>query len=213
MFVFKECHKHLKEYSIRFNFQVFESNTDPVKTPILVVDKKYIPEADAKSINEINYSVQCSMLRGHTFFNLDLQNEITGQETHFSICFCPLEYAGNNELYGRMVGFINIYKQLGFLMVTSPESLDKLNGKTGEQIANMVVNGEINNLAVLGKFDISPIETTNNIWIKILKYHSVLKDLNNFDIFHKVLIEMDNKFLKLDTRVFCKSCEAIFKEI
>jgi len=213
LFVFKECHKHLKEYSIRFNFQVFESNTDPVKTPILVVDKKYIPEADAKSINEINYSVQCSMLRGHTFFNLDLQNEITGQETHFSICFCPLEYAGNNELYGRMVGFINIYKQLGFLMVTSPESLDKLNGKTGEQIANMVVNGEINNLAVLGKFDISPIETTNNIWIKILKYHSVLKDLNNFDIFHKVLIEMDNKFLNLDTRVFCKSCEAIFKEI
>jgi hypothetical protein len=175
LFVFKECHKHLKEYSIRFNFQVFESNTDPVKTPILVVDKKYIPEADAKSINEINYSVQCSMLRGHTFFNLDLQNEITGQETHFSICFCPLEYAGNNELYGRMVGFINIYKQLGFLMVTSPESLDKLNGKTGEQIADMVVNGEINNLAVLGKFDISPIETTNNIWINILKYHSVLK--------------------------------------
>ncbi|HEX7142920.1 MAG TPA: hypothetical protein VF222_10630 [Nitrososphaeraceae archaeon] len=151
MFVFKECHKHLKEYSIRFNFQVFESNTDPVKTPILVVDKKYIPEADAKSINEINYSVQCSMLRGHTFFNLDLQNEITGQETHFSICFCPLEYAGNNELYGRMVGFINIYKQLGFLMVTSPESLDKLNGKTGEQIADMVVNGEINNLAVSWK--------------------------------------------------------------
>lgn len=115
------------------------------------------------------------MLRGHTFFNLDLQNEITGQETHFSICFCPLEFAGNNELYGRMVGFINIYKQLGFLMVTSPESLDKLNGKTGEQIADMVVNGEINNLAVLGKFDISPIETTNNIWINILKYHSVLK--------------------------------------
>ena len=213
MFVFKQCHKHLKEYSIRFNFQVFESNTDPVKTPILVVDKKYIPEADAKSINEINYSVQCSMLRGHTFFNLDLQNEITGQETHFSICFCPLEYAGNNELYGRMVGFINIYKQLGFLMVTSPESLDKLNGKTGEQIADMVVNGEINNLAVLGKFDISPIETTNNIWINILKYHPVLKALNNFDIFHKVLIEMDNKFLNLDTRVFCKSCEAIFKEI
>ena len=213
MFVFKECHKHLKEYSIRFNFQVFESNTDPVKTPILVVDKKYIPEADAKSINEINYSVQCSMLRGHTFFNLDLQNEITGQETHFSICFCPLEYAGNNELYGRMVGFINIYKQLGFLMVTSPESLDKLNGKTGEQIADMVVNGEINNLVVLGKFDISPIETTNNIWINILKDHPVLNDLKNFDIFHKVLREMDNKFLNLDTRVFCKSCEAIFKEI
>lgn len=213
MFVFKECHKHLKEYSIRFNFQVFESNTDPVKTPILVVDKKYIPEADAKSINEINYSVQCSMLRGHTFFNLDLQNEITGQETHFSICFCPLEYAGNNELYGRMVGFINIYKQLGFLMVTSPESLDKLNGKTGEQIADMVVNGEINNLAVLGKFDISPIETTKQYMDQYLKISFSIKDLNNFDIVHKVLIEMDNKFLNLDTRVFCKSCEAIFKEI
>jgi hypothetical protein len=27
------------------------------------------------------------MLRGHTFFNLDLQNEITGQETHFSNFF------------------------------------------------------------------------------------------------------------------------------
>jgi hypothetical protein len=97
------------------------------------------------------------MLRGHTFFNLNLQNEITGQETQFSICFCHLEFAENNEPYGRIVGFINIYKQLGFLMVTSPESLDKLNGKTGEQIANMVVNGEINNLVVLGKFDISPI--------------------------------------------------------
>jgi hypothetical protein len=153
------------------------------------------------------------MLRGHTFFNLNLQNEITGQETQFSICFCHLEFAENNEPYGRIVGFINIYKQLGFLMVTSPESLDKLNGKTGEQIANMVVNGEINNLAVLGKFDISPIETTNNIWINILKYYPVLNDLKNFDIFHKVLIEMDNKFLNLDTRVFCKSREAIFKEI
>ena len=52
-------------------------------------------------------------------------------------------------------------------MVTSPESLDKLNGKTGEQIANMVVNGEINNLLVFGKFDIFPSETTNNIWINI----------------------------------------------
>ena len=60
-------------------------------------------------------------------------------------------------------------------MVTSPESLDKLNEKTGEQIANMVVKGEINDWVVLGKFDISPIETTNNIWINILKYHSVLK--------------------------------------
>ena len=50
-----------------------------------------------------------------------------------------------------MVGFINIYKQLGFLIITSPESLDKLNGKTGEQIADMVVNGEINNLAVSWK--------------------------------------------------------------
>ena len=108
MFVFKECHKHLKEYSIRFNFQVFESNTDPVKTLILVVDKKYIPEAeDAKSINEINYSVQCSMLRGHTFFNLDLQNEITGQETHLSNFFCPLEFAGNNELYSRILDLSN----------------------------------------------------------------------------------------------------------
>ena len=75
MFVFKECHKHLKEYSIPFNFQVFESNTDPFKTPILVVDKNYIPDTDAKSINEINYSVQCSMLRGHTFFIFHLQNE------------------------------------------------------------------------------------------------------------------------------------------
>jgi hypothetical protein len=121
LYIFKECHKDLKEYSIPFNFQVFESNTDPVKTPILIVDKKYIPEADAKSINETNYSVQCSMLRGHSFFNLDLQNEITGQETHFSLCFCLLKFAGNNELYGRMIGFINIYKQLGFLMVTSPE--------------------------------------------------------------------------------------------
>ena len=53
-----------------------------------------------------------------------------------------------------MVGFINIYKQLDFLMVTSPESLDKLNEKTGEQIANMVVKGEINDWVVLGKFDI-----------------------------------------------------------
>ncbi|MGZ5490770.1 MAG: hypothetical protein ACXW2E_10525 [Nitrososphaeraceae archaeon] len=88
-----------------------------------------------------------------------------------------------------------------------------MNGKTGEQIANMVVNGEINNLVVLGKFDISPIETTNDIWINILKDHPVLNDLKNFDIFHKVLREMDNKFLNLDTRVFCKSCEAIFKEI
>ena len=96
---------------------------------------------------------------------------------------------------------------------TNTWTLDKLNGKTGEQIANMVVNGEINNLVVLGKFDISPIETTNNIWINILKDHPVLNDLKNFDIFHKVLREMNNKFLNLDTRVFCKSCEAIFKEI
>ena len=63
-------------------------------------------------------------LRGHIFFNLHLQNEITGQETHFSICFCPLEFAGNNELYGRMVGFINIYQKVSFLIGTSPESLD-----------------------------------------------------------------------------------------
>jgi hypothetical protein len=48
-------------------------------------------------------------------------------------------------------------------MVTSPESLDKLNEKTGEHIANMVVKREINDLVVLGKFDISPIETTNSI--------------------------------------------------
>ncbi len=112
-----------------------------------------------------------------------------------------------------MVGFINIYKQLGFLMVTSPESLDKLNEKTGEQIANMVVKGEINDLVVLEKFDISPTETTHSIWMNILKYYPVLNDLKNFDIFHKALIEMNNKFYNLYTRVFCKSCEAIFKEI
>lgn len=53
-------------------------------------------------------------------------------------------------------------------MVTSPESLDKLNEKTGEQIANMAVKGVINDLVVLGKFDISPIETTNSIWMNIL---------------------------------------------
>ena len=98
-------------------------------------------------------------------------------------------------------------------MVTSPESLDKLNEKTGEQIANMVVKGEINDLVVLGKFDIPPIETTNSIWMNILKYYTVLNDLKNFDIFHKALIEMDNKFYNLDTRVFGNSCEAIFKEI
>ena len=117
------------------------------------------------------------MLRGHAFFNLDLQNDITGQETHFSICFCPLEFAGNNELYSQMVGLINIYKQLGFLMVTDPDSLNNLSGKTGEQIANMIVNGEIHNLVILGKFDISPIETTNKIWIIMLKDHPVLNDL------------------------------------
>ena len=54
----------------------YESNTDPVKPPILVVDKKYIPEVDAKSITEINYSVQRLMLRGHTFFIIDLQIQI-----------------------------------------------------------------------------------------------------------------------------------------
>jgi hypothetical protein len=47
------------------------------------------------------------MLRGHTFFNLDLQNEITGQITHFSNFFCPLEFAGNNELYRQILDLSN----------------------------------------------------------------------------------------------------------
>jgi hypothetical protein len=70
-------------------------------------------------------------------------------------------------------------------MVTSPESLDKLNEKTGEHIANMVVKGEINDLVVLGKFDISPIETTNSIWMNILKYYPVLNDLRTLTSFIK----------------------------
>ena len=37
-----------------------------------------------------NYSVQCSMLRSHTFFNLDLRNEITGQELISVFVFVPL---------------------------------------------------------------------------------------------------------------------------
>ena len=47
------------------------------------------------------------MLRGHTFFNLDLQNERTGQETHFSNFFTPLEFAGNNELYSQILDLSN----------------------------------------------------------------------------------------------------------
>ena len=47
------------------------------------------------------------MLRCHTFFNLDLQNEITTQETHFSNFFCPLEFAGNNKLYSQILDLSN----------------------------------------------------------------------------------------------------------
>jgi hypothetical protein len=70
LFVFKECHKHLKEYSIPFNFQVFESNTDPVKTPKLVVDKKYIPEGDTKSINEILFKLMLTRMDSNSFLIL-----------------------------------------------------------------------------------------------------------------------------------------------
>lgn len=47
------------------------------------------------------------MLRDYTFFNLDLENEITGQETHFRIFFSPLEFAGNNELYSQILDLSN----------------------------------------------------------------------------------------------------------
>ena len=47
------------------------------------------------------------MLRGYTFFNLDLQNEIMGQETHSSNFFCPLEFAENNELYSQILDLSN----------------------------------------------------------------------------------------------------------
>ena len=47
------------------------------------------------------------MLRGHTFFNLNLQNEITGQELISVIFFCPLEFAGNNELYSQILDLSN----------------------------------------------------------------------------------------------------------
>ena len=46
------------------------------------------------------------MLRDYTFFNLDLQNEITGQEISL-IFFCPLEFAGNNELYSQILDLSN----------------------------------------------------------------------------------------------------------
>ena len=124
MFVFKECNKHLKEYSIPFNFQVFDSNTDPVRTPILVVDKKLYSRSRCKVYQWNQLFCSVSDVMSSYFLYSRFTEWIRGQETHFSICFCPLEFAGNNELYGRMVGFINIYKQLGFLMVTSHESLD-----------------------------------------------------------------------------------------
>jgi hypothetical protein len=47
------------------------------------------------------------MLRGHTFFNLVLQNEITEQETDFSNFFCPLEFAANNKLYSQILNLSN----------------------------------------------------------------------------------------------------------
>ena len=47
------------------------------------------------------------MLRGHTFFNLVLQNEITEQETDFSNLFCPLESAANNKLYSQILNLSN----------------------------------------------------------------------------------------------------------
>ena len=49
----------------------------------------------------------------------------------------------------------------------------------------MIVNGEIHNLVILGKFDISPIETTNKIWIIMLKDHPVLNDLKTSTSFIK----------------------------
>ena len=77
-------------------------------------------------------SVECSMLRGHTFFNFDLQNEITGQETHFSNFFSPLEFAGNNELYSQILDLSNhnVIGQLRY--VTGQKYCVKNNSHTSE---------------------------------------------------------------------------------
>jgi hypothetical protein len=217
----KEQTALIKKYSIPFEIIRLYSLWDGrgkeksnLGMPLIIVDKKYIPESDFRSVRDIDYSVQCSGLKGHPMINIDLQNPQTQEQTHFIINFCPMEWAGSSESYSQFSGFIETYSNTNHFMITDREFANRIDYMQGIDFKRILQNkDEKFHFVVVGRMDYRPLADLENLWINFVKNHPVLNSVKNFDLYNLIINEMDKMFLGLDISDMCKSCERILKEI
>lgn len=216
--MFAEMSSLLKPYMVSFDIKRFYGlgpQSKHVQIPMIIVDRKHLPVADITSINEISYSVQSSVLLGHSLICIDLLNEITHEQKHLVINFCPLDYLQNNDRYRDYIGVLKLIEQAGMLILINKEFAEYLSSTdiTMKDFIREVQSGERGTLVTLQKFSLEPLLVNALMWNNMLEKYPFMKNIDTFDNLQYLWKELDMMFFDINVESLCDTCSQIFKEM
>jgi hypothetical protein len=212
--------KHVRKHIVPFEFRKFATpGLDGFGwVPTLVIDDDLIPTTDPRAGELMDWSFQASGMIGHPMLFFDLKADWQGQESHFAINFCPLEYAGNVDLNGQLVELVRYGKAHGgkfdALLLIGKEFDKKITGKPFGEILDMVVNKSVPlKMTTIPNVDITPfILTAQMIYFESRALN--LKTVKDLDNFYETLINMSKlKQGYCDPTILCPSCDRIYTEM